>query len=241
MSAGFNFVHEVLPELELPLATGGLVVVGLGVLAVAGRNALATCKDPLVPDEGLSLRNFFEVLTTFIVWLGDSAMGKENRRFLPFAAILFFYIFSMNIIGLIPGFLMPTDQFQFNLGIALCVFVLYNYWGIKEVGIKHYIEHLFGGPALLNKFLFPVAFLLFAIELVSHSVRPVTLSLRLFGNMTGDHLALSIFTDLTKGTVAFFVPVVFYVLGTAVCFIQAFVFTLLSMIYIRLATAHEEH
>jgi len=241
MSAGFNFVHAALPNVELPIATGALVVCGLGVAAVVGRRALKNSPDPLVPDEGLSVRNFFEILTGFIVWLGDSAMGKENRRYLPFVALLFFYVMCMNMIGLIPGFLMPTDQFQFNFGIALCVFVLYNYWGIRAVGFKHYIEHLFGGPALLNKFLFPVAILLFLIELVSHSVRPVTLSLRLFGNMTGDHLALSIFTDLTAGTMVFFIPVLFYILGTIVCFIQAFVFTLLSMIYIRLATAHEEH
>ncbi len=239
--AGFNFIQTALPEIELPIATGAVVALGLGAAAVVGRKAIKSSPDPLIPDEGLSVRNFFEVLTGFIVWLGDSAMGKENRRYLPFVALLFFYILCMNLIGLIPGFLMPTDQFQFNLGIALCVFVLYNYWGIRTVGFKHYVEHFFGGPALLNRFLFPVAILLFVIELVSHSVRPVTLSLRLFGNMTGDHLALSIFTGLTQGTVAFFVPVLFYALGTMVCFIQAFVFTLLSMIYIRLATAHEEH
>ena len=80
--------------------------------------------------------------------------------------------------------------------------------------------------------------MLFVIEVISHCVRPMTLSLRLFGNMTGDHLALSIFTDLTSA-LYIPVPVIFLVLGTLVCFIQAFVFTLLSMIYIRLAVAHE--
>lgn len=234
MAAGYNFVQEALPALELPLATGAVVATGITLLSVAARNALKKAKNPLIPDQGLTLRNIFELLTGFIVWLGDSAMGKENRKYLPFVGVLFLYIFSMNIIGLIPGFLMPTDQFQFNLGIALTVFALYNYWGIKEVGVVNYLKHLWGP-------VFVIGPMLFVIELISHSVRPLTLSLRLFGNMTGDHLALSIFTDLTKGTPVFFVPVLFYLLGTIVCFIQAFVFTLLSMIYIRLAVAHEEH
>ena len=116
--------------------------------------------------------------------------------------------------------------------MALVVFALYNYWGIKELGLKAYLHHLWGP-------VFAIGPMLFVIELISHCVRPVTLSLRLFGNMTGDHLALAIFSDLTQGTVAFFVPVAFYALGTIVCFIQAFVFSLLRMIYIRLAVAHE--
>ena len=234
--SGFNFIHSIVEPIvghDAVHGVGGLVTSGLvagAVVAVAAkaRKSLANASDPLIPDSNLTLRNIFEVIAGFIVWLGDSAMGKENRKYLPFAATIFVYIFAMNIIGLVPGFAMPTDQFQINLGIALCVFVLYNFWGMREVGVFNYLKSLWGPVFLLG-------FLLFPIELLSHVIRPVTLGLRLFGNMTGDHLALAIFTDLTK----FGVPVLFYVLGTTVCFIQAFVFTLLTMIYIRLAVSHE--
>lgn len=229
MSQSLNFINELVGHDQAPLYAAGLVIGVTGVVGVAARYALKKKKNPLVPDKGLSLSNLFEIIAGFMIWLGDSAMGEENRKYLPFAATVFFYVLSMNLLGLIPGFVMPTDQFQFNLGIALSVFVLYNYWGIREVGIKNYIKHMWGP-------IFLVGFLLFPVELISHLVRPLTLSLRLFGNMTGDHLALAVFTDLTK----IIVPVIFYTLGTVVCFVQAFVFALLTMIYIRLAVTHEE-
>ena len=110
-------------------------------------------------------------------------------------------------------------------------FLAFNYYGFKVQGIG-YLKH-FAGPILW------LAPLMFALELVGTLVRPVSLGLRLFGNLFGDHLVLEIFTGLTKVGV----PVVFYMLGTLVSVIQAFVFTLLSMIYIALAVAHhdEEH
>jgi len=133
-------------------------------------------------------------------------------------------------LGLIPGFLPPTDNINTNLAIALTVFVYYHIMGIKAHGVKNYLKH-FMGPIL---WLGP---LMIVIELIGHCVRPISLSLRLFGNITGDHLVLGIFS----GLVPILVPVVFMALGLFVSFIQAFVFSLLSMIYINLATAHEEH
>lgn len=232
MSSNLIFIDSVVGHDKGPMITAILISALLGLSSFMGLAQLRASKDPAIPDSKLSIKGFFTVFTEMLLWLGDSAMGKENRKYLPFLGSLFLFLLFLNMIGLVPGFLMPTDLFQFNLGISLLVFGLYNYWGIKEVGIINYLKHLWG----------PVFFIgpmLFVIELISHCVRPVTLSLRLFGNMTGDHLALSIFGDLTKGTPAFFVPVIFLVLGTAVSFIQAFVFTLLSMIYIRLAVAHE--
>ena len=129
---------------------------------------------------------------------------------------------------------MPTHGFLFNLGLAAVVFILYNFWGVKEVGIKAYLKHLWGPVLWLGPFLFP-------IEVISHLIRPLSLSIRLFGNMTGDHMVLGVFSSLTQGTPAFFVPLVFLFLGTIVSFMQAFVFTLLTMIYIRLAVTHDEH
>jgi F-type H+-transporting ATPase subunit a len=106
----------------------------------------------------------------------------------------------------------------------------YNYQGIKEQGIVGHIKH-FMGPVWY------LAILIFPIELISHAVRPLSLGLRLKGNMEGDHLVLSIFSNL----VPYIVPIPFYVIGLFVCFMQAFVFTLLTMVYISLATAHHDH
>lgn len=231
MAAGhaLNFIEVIVGAENRVLATASLVAAGLVLLAFVARKRLDTARNPIIPDDKLTARNFAELVVTFILNLGDNVMGKENRKYLPFVGTLFFYIAVMNLIGLIPGFLMPTDTLEFNLGIGFSVFVLYNIWGIQAVGLVNYVKHLFGPVVAL-------APLIFVIELVSHAVRPVALSLRLFGNMLGDHLVLGISTDLTK----IVIPVIFYFLGTFVCLIQAFVFTLLTMVYIRMAVAHDE-
>lgn len=226
---GINFVELISgPEGE-SLASALLVVIVVATSGFIARKKLSSAANPLVPDSNLSMRNIFELLSLFILKLADTVMGENNRKYLPFLATLFTYLLSMNLLGLIPGFSMPTDSLTINLGIALTVFILYNTWGIREVGPVAYFKHLLG-PIWL------IAPLMLVIELISHVVRPLSLSLRLFGNMTGDHIVLSVFTDLTK----FGVPVVFYGLGTFVCMMQAFVFTLLTMIYIRFAITHEE-
>jgi F-type H+-transporting ATPase subunit a len=132
--------------------------------------------------------------------------------------------------ALIPGFVPPTDNINTNLAMSLTVFVYYHIMGVKAHGLKGYLKH-FMGPILW------LAPLIFVTEIIGHCVRPLSLSLRLFGNITGDHLVLGIFSNL----VPVLVPVAFLALGLFVSFIQAFVFSLLSMIYINLATAHEEH
>ena len=111
--------------------------------------------------------------------------------------------------------------------IGIFIFFTYNFLGIKENGLA-YLKHFLGPMLLLAPLMLP-------LEIISHVVRPMSLGLRLSGNMTGDHTVLGIFLDL----VPYVVPVIFYGLGTFVSFVQAFVFTLLSMIYIAMATAHD--
>jgi F-type H+-transporting ATPase subunit a len=144
--------------------------------------------------------------------------------------LLFTFVFINNVIGLLPGFLPPTDNFNTTLALGVFVFLYYNYQGIRAQGIVGHIKH-FMGPVWY------LAILIFPIELISHTVRPLSLGLRLKGNMEGDHLVLSIFS----GLVPYIVPIPFYVIGLFVCFMQAFVFTLLTMVYISLATAHHDH
>ena len=121
-----------------------------------------------------------------------------------------------------------TDNINTTFAMGIFSFVVYNIYGIKEHGLA-YVKH-FLGPLLL------LAPLMLIIELISHVVRPVSLGLRLQGNMMGDHTVLGIFLDLLPYTG---VPVLFYMLGLFVCFMQAFVFTMLSMIYVSIAISHD--
>lgn len=184
----------------------------------------------LIPDDKPSLANVFEVLIDAIQKTMEGAMGPGAGRHLPLVAALFIYILVCNLLGVIPGFVPPTDNINTNLACAIVVFVYYNVAGIKSQGFKRYLKHM-AGPIIW------LAPLMFAIELVSQLVRPVSLSVRLFGNITGDHVVLGIFSSL----VPILVPVIFMALAIFVAFIQAFVFTLLSVVYISLATESGEH
>jgi F-type H+-transporting ATPase subunit a len=211
-------------EPNLTALVVALVVIGL---ALAFRSALQRAKDPVIPEEGVTLRNVMEMLVEIVVGLSDSIIGKKGRNYVPLFGTLFIFILIANLSGLIPGVTPPTSSFFVNLGMGLVVFVAYHYFGVRANG-AHYIKQ-FMGPMLL------LAPLLFVIELFSHIFRPVSLSIRLFGNMFGDHLVLETFSNLTK----LVIPVVFYILGTLVSVIQAAVFTILTVIYVAMAISHE--
>jgi F-type H+-transporting ATPase subunit a len=195
------------------------------------RSKSSSVKNTAIPDRGITFRNLVEALGQFVYNLARNIMGEEQaKRYYTVIVLLFSFIFFNNVIGLIPGFLPPTDNFNTTLALGIFVFLYYNYQGIKEQGIVGHIKH-FMGPVWY------LAILIFPIELISHAVRPLSLGLRLKGNMEGDHLVLSIFSNL----VPYIVPIPFYIIGLFVCFMQAFVFTLLTMVYISLATAHHDH
>ncbi len=204
-----------------------LVVAVIALLTIPVYLKLRNVEARLVPESKGSLTNIFEVAVEQLLSLVEGIAGKSAPRFLPIIGSLFIYIFLCNLLSVIPGFLPPTDNINTNLACGLTVFVYYNYVGFKEHG-PGYLKH-FMGPIIW------LAPLMLVIELIGHVVRPVSLSLRLFGNITGDHLVLGIFSDL----VPLLVPVIFLGLGVFVAFIQAFVFSLLSLIYVGLATEHE--
>ncbi len=184
-------------------------------------------RDPLIPDDKLSLRNIVEIGLERLFQMFQNILGHDAEKHFGLLASIFLYILISNFMGLIPGFLPPTDNMNTNLAIGLVVFLYYNYQGFKEFGAA-YLKH-FMGPVWL------LAPLMFVIELVSHVVRPISLSLRLAGNMTGDHQVLGVFSNMTP----LLVPVIFMALGFLVCFLQAFVFTLLSSVYIAMAVSHD--
>jgi F-type H+-transporting ATPase subunit a len=134
---------------------------------------------------------------------------------------------ASNLIGLIPGFTPPTDNFNVTLALGVVSFVAYNFYGLQAHGLAYLKQ--FMGPLLV------LAPLMIVVELFSHLFRPASLAIRLYGNMFADHLLLGIFTDLTK----LLIPVIFYLLGTFVSLVQALVFTLLTMVYVGLAISHD--
>ncbi len=206
-----------------------LVLILLALSGFAIKKALSK-EDSVLPDEKFSIRNIFEILTIdFLFDLFTNMLGSKEqaKKYFPLLGAAFFFILFANFLGILPGFLPPTGNFNVPVACALVIFVMYNFYGFRENGLG-YLKH-FAGPVV---FLAP---LMFIIEVISHFVRPVSLSLRLFMNITGDHLILGVFTNL----VHYIIPAIFIGLGIFVSFLQAFIFTVLSAIYISLATAHE--
>src|SRR6266478_2663733 len=157
-----------------------------------------------------------------ITQLAEGIIGHDAPKYVPLFGSLFLFILVANLVGLLPGFTPPTDNFNITLALGAISFVAYNYYGVRAHGIAYLKQ--FMGPLLV------LSPLMIVVEVFSHMFRPASLAIRLYGNMFADHLLLSIFTDLTKAVV----PVVFYVLGTFVSLVQALVFTLLTMVYVGL-------
>ena len=147
-------------------------------------------------------------------------MGKEGKAYFPLIATFALFILVCNLIGLVPGFYPPTANLNTNAALALTVFVLTHVVGFRKHGIG-YLKH-FMGPIIW------LAPLMFIIEIIGHIARPLSLTLRLFGNMYGHEIVLMIFLAL----VPLFLPIPMMLMGVLIAFIQTFVFTLLAMIYI---------
>ena len=248
LASGFSWFH-LLPGVDDDTLLSGLgighhtyVVMGawftcliLVVCALVARMGLESAKsrsglDAFCADESLTPRNMAELFATGIQgMMGDVLDRKDVVYFFPLIGTLFAYILTCNVQALIPGFQPPTDNVNTNVGMACIVFLLFNGVGLKR-DAAGYIKHLFG-PVIF------IAPLMFIIEVIGLTVRPLSLSLRLTGNMFGDHTVFVIMSDL----VPIGVPVMFLALGTLVCLIQAFVFSLLSTIYIALSVPHGDH
>ena len=201
----------------------GTLLLGLGFLA---RRALKT-KTSYIPEGRFNLKAFLELFVEQIEQLSDSIVGPQGRPMVPLFCFFFLFIWIQNLLGLIPGFLPPSQNINTTMAMGLFSFLAYNYYGLKEHGLSYFKQFL--GPVL---FLAP---LFVFIEVLSHMFRSVSLSFRLFGNMMGDHIVISIFLDMAP----FLIPVIFYFLGLFVCTLQAFVFTILSMVYVSLAISHD--
>jgi len=222
----FQASHFTLTHVLITLVLIAFVVYG----ALQFRNGLASSDGGLVPPRRMSVRNFFELMAEMVYGMVEGAMGEKNARaYFPIIGAFWLFILFGNLIGLVPGFVSATDTVKTNLALAGLVFIVTHVMGIREHGLA-YFKHFLGPVWWL-------APLILLIELVSHFVRPISLTLRLMGNMAADHKVVFTFFTLAP----LLIPIPFMLLGLLVCVVQAIVFCTLAMVYFSMAVEHEEH
>jgi F-type H+-transporting ATPase subunit a len=192
-----------------------VVMVFLTVLSLLIRRRLS------VNNPG-NLQQVMEVLCEAVRGLMSDMIGPNSRRYFPLIGSLGLFILASNWLGMIPGFVSPTASLNCTAALGICSFVYYNYQGVRHNGLFKYLKH-FAGPVI---FLAP---LLFAIEIVSHLARPFSLSVRLFGNIFAEELIIN---TLNQALFPFLVSIPVMFLALFASTIQAFIFILLTMVYI---------
>jgi F-type H+-transporting ATPase subunit a len=207
-----------------------LIVAGLTALCLFVRSRLS------VENPG-KLQILMEDGVKALVAMMEQWIGPKGPRYLPLVGTLFIFILCSNYLGLVPGFMAPTSSINVTLGCALTIWVYYHFQGFKEQGVVNYIKH-FALPPGSPVWMAP---LMFIIEIISHLSRVMSLSLRLFGNIFGEELVIAILF----GLVPFVIPLPMMLLGLITGGLQAFIFALLSIIYLQGAVAveheHDEH
>jgi len=243
------------PIFRLPGIPDHVTYTWLIMLILAGLTFVASRNLQLVPR---GLQNFLEVVLEQFQQMIDDVMGHEGRRYLPFIATLGLFILMGNLLGLVPGLVGVTGNLNTNAACAIVVFVAYHWIGARKQGLVPYLKH-FAGPV-------PLALkpLMFVIEIISHLARPLSLTLRLFGNIVGGHILLAVIFLLMGldgligwalsgsvpgaiiGGIGGIVTIAFtvgflYPLKILVAFLQAFIFVMLTMLYISGAIEESEH
>ncbi len=170
--------------------------------------------------------------------LVTSVIGEHGLKYFPVIATFAVLILISNLMGLFPLFMSPTAHVSVTFALGITSFIYYNYVGIRENGLRGHIAH-FAGPKL-SGLLVVITLLIFIIELFSNIIRPMTLGIRLFGNMFADEQVASIISNLFPPFTQFLLPIVLLPLAVFIALVQAFVFTLLSTIYIS-EVSHAPH
>ena len=223
-AVGYHFTgHHPIPNYMVMIL---LIVAGVTVLGLLLRSRLSVenpGKLQIVLEDGI--RALQGLLTDWI--------GPQGKKFLPLIATLGLFILIANYMGLVPGLMAPTSSINVTLGLALTTWVYYHVQGIKAQGLWAYVKHFAvppGSPVLM-------APLMLIIEIISHLARVMSLSLRLFGNIFGEELVILILFTI----IPFLVPLPMMLLGLVTGGLQAFIFVLLSIIYLQGAVAVEHH
>jgi len=242
------------PIFRLPGIPDHVTYTWLVMLILAAVAFVASRNIALVPR---GAQNFMEVVLEQFNGLIDDVIGPHGRRYLPLIATLGLFILTGNLLSLVPGVAGPTANLNTTAACALVVFFAYHYIGIRSQGLVPYLKHFMGPVPWLAPLMVP-------IELISHLARPLSLTLRLFGNMVGGHILLAIIFFLmgfdgligwalsgsvagaAVGGIGGLIMIVFtvgflYPLKILVSFLQAFIFVMLTMLYIAGATEHGEH
>ena len=230
MQTSINFL-EIIGGGKIPVVLVGTWLV-MGILLIFGflaRRSLSAAADPLVPDDQITVRSVAEMTAEWADgFVHEVTQLHHYRQFVPFFGSLFVFILLSNLLGLVPGMEPPTADSDLTFALGTICFVFYIYQGMKAQGVLGYLG-TFLGPMMV------VAPLMLIIEIADNVFRPFSLGVRLYANMFADHMVLGIFTGLTK----LLIPLAFLSLGMIVCIIQAMVFMILSMAYVRLAVSHE--
>ena len=192
-----------------------MLFVALVIITILGLMTLGMRRE--IPTKSQS---FVEGIIVFVYDLGENIMGKEGRVYVPFIFGIGMYVAVSSLIGIVPGLIAPTSNMNTTAAPAIAVFVLYNYIGIKKHGV-HYIKQ-FMGPVLV------LAPLIIIIEFITHLARPLSLTMRLFGNIAGEDLVLLLLFFLVPLLVP--IPMMGMIVFTSL--LQTYVFMMLSMVYI---------
>ena len=188
----------------------------------------AILRPRLSVDRPGKLQHIFELVHEFVSGQADENVGHDGHHYAAYFGTVFIFVLFCNLIGLIPGFESPTMIPSVPAGLAVATFCYYNIMGVSANGIFKYLAH-FAGP------IWWMAPLMIPIEIVSHLARPLSLTIRLFANMYAGEQVTGVFLKLTL----LFVPALFMGLHVFVSFLQAYIFMLLTMMYVGGAVAHE--
>lgn len=220
---GLLGIHVEHPETFVPDYIVMSLIVALFLILFFG---ISSRKLSFIPSKSQNILEL--IIQAFEGLLGDT-IGEEGKKYLPMIATVGLFILCANLIGLVPGFMSPTSKLNVTAGCALAVFVYYHLQGIKAQGLIKYLKHFMGPVPLLAPLMIP-------IEVISHFSRPVSLSIRLFGNIFAEEVLIVIMASI----IPFLLPLPFMAIAIFTAVIQSFVFVLLACIYIAGAVTHEE-
>ena len=199
------------------------------LVALAIVLVLALLRSRLSVDKPGGLQHFFEIVHSFLDEQAHDQIGPGSRKHIVLFETLFVFLLLSNMLGIVPGFMSPTQVVYVPVGCALVAFLYYNYVGVRKNGLGKYLLHFVGPIPVMAPLMIP-------IEIISHLARPLSLTIRLFANMYAGEQVTLVFLSLTY----LVIPAAFMGLHVFVGVLQAYIFVLLTMMYIAGATA-EEH
>ncbi|MBI4834729.1 MAG: F0F1 ATP synthase subunit A [Planctomycetes bacterium] len=237
--------HNLLPDFLMDSHRGeqllGLIVFAwLIIIVLTVVSIIASRNLKKTPGR---FQSAFEVIVEKLANLLDSLIGHGGRKYLPVLGTVFVFIFCLNLMGLIPGMMSPTANWNMTIALAVAVIIYVQAVAIRAHGILGYLKHFAGSPK--GAIMWALAPLMFPIHLLGELIKPVSLSLRLFGNISGEDMIILSIVGLVKNAglfapFPFILLMIMFLLAVFTSFLQAFIFTALTCIYIMILTAHEE-